>query len=209
MRKSPTPVEQEVPMLILKHSRFRGRNVVINATVFSFDMEGIARVKDLGSARDDLEALLRRDAQVKVIHDPRNPALPVPPSINEVLKAGYSQEAAEQIVAREKDRAAKGLHPYGDTPEPEPVYETAVAQVPVDVAENTPTLMAEEVQSMTAEPIEQGVPEAQVAQEPTVPQKKPEVPLEAPEAQVEVAAPATEEPVRQPVVKQRRRINKE
>ena len=176
-------------MLILKHSRFRGRNVVINATVFSFNMEGVARVKDLGSARDDLEALLRRDAQVTVLHDPRRPA---PPTIEVVLAAGYSPEAAEKIVAREQERAAQGLRPYGDNPDPEPAQAAPEPQV----APPAP---------------QEAVPEPQVAQEPTVPQRKLEAPQEAPEVQVEpeVAAPPTEEPVRQPVVKQRRRINKE
>lgn len=71
--KQPISSTQEVSMLILKHSRLKGRNVVINETVFSFDMNGIAKVKDLGSARSDLEALLQRDSQVVVQFDPKKP----------------------------------------------------------------------------------------------------------------------------------------
>lgn len=42
------------------------------------------------------------------------PKRPTPPTLAEVLAAGYSQEAAERIVAEELWRAERGLGGYGD-----------------------------------------------------------------------------------------------
>ena len=57
--KGPPIQEEDVPMMVLRHRWLRGRNLVVGATVISFDIKGIARVPDLAHARLDCISLVR------------------------------------------------------------------------------------------------------------------------------------------------------
>ncbi len=60
---------------------------------------------------------------------------PQPPSLEEVLGAGYSIAAAERIVKEERLKADQGIAPYGDrpreefVPEPEPIHDAGAASL--------------------------------------------------------------------------------
>lgn len=43
----------------------------------------------------------------------------MPPSLQEILAAGYSQEASESIFRTEQAKAEQGIEPYGDKPQSE------------------------------------------------------------------------------------------
>jgi len=112
-------------MLIIKHVRLKGRNVVINGTVFSFDMQGIAKVKDLGSARDDLATLMQRDTQVSILEDPRKPQeAPQKP-----------QEAAPTAPVPQETTVPQLKHPE---PVEAPQVEAKAAAEPAPKPEATP-----------------------------------------------------------------------
>lgn len=121
-------------MLRVKHPWMKGQNLVVGSTVFSFGKDGIAQVKDMHPAREDLAALLRRHPRITMVED-------------------QSAQAPVPVVA---------------APSPVPV-----AAVPPSVEK-------------VAAPEEPKAPEEPVA-----------------------AAPLPEEPVRKPVAKQKRRIDKE
>jgi hypothetical protein len=86
-----------------------------------------------------------------------------PPTLETVLAAGYSQEAAEGIVAEEARKFANGEKPYGDKeptepPEPAPPVETKAEAVeqPKEVIDEQPK----------EEPVEENKPE--VVEQPKV-----------------------------------------
>jgi len=56
---------------------------------------------------------------------------PAPPTIDEVLKAGYSQVAAEGIVAEEAGKAQRGELPYGPNAPTSDPKEPGGARVPI------------------------------------------------------------------------------
>jgi hypothetical protein len=54
---------------------------------------------------------------------------PVPPTLQEVLAAGYLGEAAQRIVDEEREKFEKGYAPYGNNT---PVVSKATVQVPAE-----------------------------------------------------------------------------
>jgi hypothetical protein len=74
------PLESEVPMLKVAHPWIKNRNVIEGETVFSFNGDGIAVVKDLGNARVDLQRLMKKPtSKFSILEDPREvPKVEVP-----------------------------------------------------------------------------------------------------------------------------------
>jgi hypothetical protein len=60
---SMTPLEKDpwkdMPMITLKHRWMRNRNLVAGNTVVSFNQDGIAKVRDVGNARLDVDKLVQ------------------------------------------------------------------------------------------------------------------------------------------------------
>jgi len=67
-------------MLKVAHPWIKNRNVIEGETVFSFNGDGIAVVKDLGNARVDLQRLMKKPtSKFSILEDPREvPKVEVP-----------------------------------------------------------------------------------------------------------------------------------
>ena len=63
---------------------------------------------------------------------------PKPPTVEEVMKAGYPQEVAEKIAQKEAYNALQGYEPYGDKPVPKPAAPEPVAAVPKEQQRQPP-----------------------------------------------------------------------
>lgn len=87
---------------------------------------GGERVLVHNHTHEESVTLIPMNPDGSVAEDPR----PKPPTLEEVLAAGYEQKAAELIVAEEEEKAAKGIKPYGDIEPTPPVY-VAPQQNPV------------------------------------------------------------------------------
>jgi hypothetical protein len=77
---------------------------------------------------------------------------PKPPTLEEVIKAGYKEDAARKIVADEQLKFSKGLPPYGEVPEPLPPAATSVASAFAPPPSELPPLAA------TAAPVHESPP---------------------------------------------------
>jgi len=71
------------------------------------------------------------DAQGNVIEEPK------PPTLDEVLAAGYKEPAASQIVAEEQEKFEKGYKPYGNVEPPPPPVEPPPAEPAADPLQST------------------------------------------------------------------------
>jgi len=100
---------EAVPMILVKHRWMRGRSTVANCTILAFEMDGIARVRDAGNARTDVENYVRTSrgvAEILTITDPAvrvedpmtvAPPTPVVQSLD-VQEPEESQEVAEDEI---------------------------------------------------------------------------------------------------------------
>jgi hypothetical protein len=156
MTKSATPVLQEVPVLILKHSRLRNRNVVVNNTVFSFGPDGIAKVKNLAGAPEAVTALLKRYSQISWVNDPsktEEPVVVVTP-IEPVVVPVKLEVAPEPVV---EDVIVVSVEPIQVTlpvdTYPINVPAETVSSVKVDVAVAVAEVEAQESPKMQAAPV--------------------------------------------------------
>lgn len=106
LQASMVPLEKDpwkdVPMIILKHRWMKNRNLVAGVTTVSFNHEGIAKVRDVGNARLDVEQLLRQyPGLIEVVGEqseaPQTPPEPVkaPPA----AKAVEPEKAAPEPAA--------------------------------------------------------------------------------------------------------------
>ncbi len=96
-------------MLKVAHPWIKNRNIVEGETIFSFDSDGVAQVKDLGNARVDLERLLRKPTGKFFIPEEKtNEVAAAPVSPPEVLTSApvvLEPEEPEEGEAEEEEAA--------------------------------------------------------------------------------------------------------
>lgn len=57
-------------MILIQHKWMKNRNLLSNRTVLSFDDQGIARVKKIGYAMEDIEAIIKRfPGQISIVNE--------------------------------------------------------------------------------------------------------------------------------------------
>jgi hypothetical protein len=107
---------RSVPMIVVKHRWMKDRNHVCGTTVLSFDTEGIARVKDAGNARSDVEIYVRHSKGLAEIGDPAPAAPePAPKAPEPPPEPAPKPEPPKEVKVEEK--------PPEVEPEPEPEEE--------------------------------------------------------------------------------------
>lgn len=107
---SPSDPWKDMPMITLKHRWMRNRNLVAGVTTFSFDGEGIAKVRDVGNARLDVEQLVKHSKGLVTVVDTeapkaaepaaKAPVVPDPPA--EPPKKAEAPEPTVEVVEDEE-----------------------------------------------------------------------------------------------------------
>lgn len=108
-RKSKEDVirlSNKVSNLILKHRWMKGRNLVVNNTVVSFNDNGFAYVPNLGNALLDCQVLVRRSGGLIEFYSP-----------NENKEPLKDQPVEEKPVEVEEDQQVEEVNPYKDEEE--------------------------------------------------------------------------------------------
>lgn len=83
---------QEIKMIKVKHRWMKNRNLVSNNTVLSFDKEGIALIKDLGNAIEDIKVIIRKyPGQMELI------------SSEEVVESQFVEKMKNEIIPKKKE----------------------------------------------------------------------------------------------------------
>ena len=88
-------------MIKISHPWFRNRNKVVGNTVFSFNSEGIAKVKEIGTVWDDVNQLLKEHKFELVTEDVAEfapPPVVEKKVVKEELKPVITEEAAAPII---------------------------------------------------------------------------------------------------------------
>ena len=95
----PPRREREVPMLKVAHPWIRNKNIVEGDTVFSFDGEGVAQVKDIANARVDRDRLLKKPTGKFFVPDEEKKEAAPPPKKAEPAPA--PKKEAEVVLEPE------------------------------------------------------------------------------------------------------------
>lgn len=104
---SPTKLSQkEVPMILLKHRWMKNRNLVAGTTTVSFNNEGIAKVKDEGNARLDVQQLLKRFSGLLEVVKVEEASTTPPTPAKTPVKAPAASAMPEKLEPKTKEEEA-------------------------------------------------------------------------------------------------------
>lgn len=120
----PPRKEREVPMLKVAHPWIKNKNIVEGETVFSFDGEGIAQVKDIANARVDRERLLKKPTGKFFIPDEEKEEATPPPKKAEPAPAKKAAAVPESEPVTEPEPEPE------EEAEEEPATEKATKKTP-------------------------------------------------------------------------------
>lgn len=104
---SPNKLSQkEVPMILLKHRWMKNRNLVAGTTTVSFNNEGIAKVKDEGNARLDVQQLLRRFSGLLDVVEAEEASVALPTPAKSPVKVPVASAVPEKLEPKTKEEEA-------------------------------------------------------------------------------------------------------